>query len=199
MENKTSPEWNRYFNKNKNRDVRPLFSTSLQFVERKMNQRTALDLGCGIGIETTALLENNFSVDAVDNQPESKRHVESIIKEDFKSKLSFYLSDFSDFNFNKKYDFVYAYHSLPFSKNEDFLRVTYDAIDSVKPNGIFSGSFFGDRDEWSLTTKVNGISKDYLQKAFSSFQVLYFNEIFEAEQIHTFDVIARKQIIHDKA
>lgn len=201
MSKELSSDWERYFQKNKDRDVRPLFLESLKYLNDSLNAKKELDLGCGVGVETFALLKNNFLVDSVDHQLEAKKYIESNLDPIYQSKFSFYLSDFSDFKYTKQYDFVYAYHSLSFCKSEDFLKLTNDAVHCLKMNGVFAGSFFGEQDEWSLNGKVNGITKNDLLKILNSFEILSFKETLqnnaastnECQKFHVFDVIAQRK------
>lgn len=177
---KTFPsQWERYFLKNKGRDLRPLFNKAISFATAITSDKTALDIGSGIGIETLALINKGYRVTAIDNQIASQKHIENEISADGRLNFKFILSDFSDFHFDQQYDFVWAYHSLPFCNKESFLRVVQDSVASVKSGGIFTGSFFGDQDEWSILKRANGLSKRQLDEIFSDFEILEFKETLE--------------------
>lgn len=192
--------WEKYFLKNKDRSIRPLFTKASTFLKSNSDDRTALDVGSGIGIETLALIKMGYTVTAIDNQITSKNHIESQLSVDGQTNLKFILSDFLDFNFDKQYDFVWAYHTLPFCNESSFLRVAQDSFKSVKTSGIFAGSFFGDKDEWDLNKRANGISKNQLTELLSPFEIIEFNETLERGKLalggeknwHVIDVIARK-------
>ena len=192
--------WERYYQKNKGRAVRPLFTRAISYVINSNSHKTALDLGCGVGIETSALIRQDFMVIAVDNQKAAGNHIRNQLSLDESKKFNFVLSDFSNFEFDTKYDFVWAYHSLPFISRNSFFDVVNKALAAVKDSGVFAGSFFGEKDEWVLGNKVNGICESKLRELFSEFNIIELKETFEKGKTvlsseknwHIFDIIARK-------
>ena len=60
------------------RPVRPLFARALQEYGEVAPGAVAVDLGCGSGIETRALLEAGFAVTAVDSSDDSMRILDGL-------------------------------------------------------------------------------------------------------------------------
>lgn len=201
FEKKLPSRWAKYFLRNKGRDLRPLFQKALLFANDMILDKTALDIGSGIGIETLALLKMGYRVTAIDHEIASQGHIENELTSDERLNFQFILSDFANFSFDQQYHFVWAYLSLPFCKKESFRRVMFESINSVKKGGIFAGSFFGDQDDWSISNHVNGLFKKQLEDYFTNFEILELDEIFEKQNRagsdekfwHLVNIIARKK------
>ena len=63
-------------------------------------------------------------------------------------------------------DFFYSFHSLPFCQKESFAALVQKTIDSVRPDGIYAATFFGEADLWSLDQQVSAVNMFDLQKYF---------------------------------
>ena len=107
--------WEQYFEKNKGRTVRPLYSKAIALVsDIKVGHRTAIDLGCGAGIETTDLLRRGWNVIAIDREPASLSAVVELARILPNQKLKTICSSFEDLSEVPDAEFIYSYHSLPF-------------------------------------------------------------------------------------
>ncbi len=170
-----------------------ILTEALQHVKEFSN---ALDLGCGAFRDTSLLLENGFSVDAIDNSPNVLSY-----KPD-NEKLSFYPKSFSDFEYPKnKYDIVNAQYSLPFCSPSDFPFVWQNLYSSLKSRAIFAGQFFGPEDGFYPNAEMTFLVKSEVQNLFKEFKILTFVEAKRTSKTatgiekfwHVFDVIAEKK------
>jgi len=199
FEKKLDNNWSRYFEKNKTRSLRPLFLQAWNYIQSLENLST-LDLGSGIGTETVFCLKKNFSVHAVDFSLDSKKYIDEQITSEEQNRLRFTLVDFSYYSFYEKYDFIWAYHSLPFCNSNQFISSCERVLAALNPNGIFAGSFFGDKDEWVISNNCCGLTKERLLILFKDFEIISLNEtqqdgataLSEIKRWHVFEVIAKK-------
>lgn len=158
----------------------------------------ALDLGCGAGRDTRFLLEQGFTVVAVDKELRAGE----MLKEFAHKNLRFVSDSFENFAF-EKYDLVTAQWSLPFVAMKMFDKVFARVKNSLEPRGIFAGQFFGVNDEWNTPgRRMTFHAKDQLRGLLRGMKTLEFRE----EEIdgnladgtpkhwHVFHVIARKPL-----
>lgn len=128
--------------------------------------------------------------------------VEEVAKELNDERLTTIVSNFEDFDYTENtYDLINAQYSLPFMSREHFQEVMEKIKSSLKENGIFVGTFFGNNDSWNTkTSRTNFHSREDIKKLFDDFEIIEFLEKEEnkpavREEIkhwHTFHVTAKK-------
>ena len=94
-----------------------------------------LDLGCGTGRDTRALIDEGFDVAAIDGSPEMAREAQSRIGRAVRVLL------FEDLDYVEAFDGIWANASLlhvPRSGLPDVLKRVHRAL---KPNGLLFASF----------------------------------------------------------
>jgi len=171
-------------------------SEAIKILNRKGH---ALDLGCGAGRDTKYLLEQGFIVTAVDKELQAEEYIKKLPQEN----LTFILSKFEDFNFEKeKYDLINGQFSLPFIDLDEFNDVFNKIKYSLKLGGVFVGQLFGINDDWnkSKTTRTTFHTKEEAQKLFEDMKLIKFIEKDYDGTIadgtpkhwHSFHVLARK-------
>jgi SAM-dependent methyltransferase len=193
-----SKRWEKYFEKTKNAEPRKYLINAIQYVKTK---EMALDLGAGTLRDTRFLLEHGFKkVVAVDGEKMFKNFAKEIHNERLEAKVS----NFEDFDYQESlYDLINAQYSLPFMKQKYFNDVISKIKKSLKINGIFVGTFFGDKDGWNTKEgKIKNFqTKEEIKSLFADFEIL---ELLEKEEDkptvneeikhwHTFHVTVRKQ------
>lgn len=186
----------KYYNITKN--ARPHVNV-VNFLKLNIAPATAVDLGCGAGRDTIALLKYNWNVLAID-----KEDTEAIIKErltkEEQERFTFLKSVFGEMNLPKT-NLVVANFSLPFSKKEYFNLIWNKINNSLLKGGYFVGNFFGKKDSW-VENKKNLIflSENEVKDLFTDFELIQFNEIEKDAKIasgeekhwHIYDIIAKK-------
>ncbi|HVY54523.1 MAG TPA: methyltransferase domain-containing protein [Thermodesulfobacteriota bacterium] len=188
--------WSRYYRATMGREPRRLLLEALPYIK---NQRgTALDLGAGDMTDSRYLLEQGFSVVAVDSSSASREASHAIQS----SGLTTVVSTFEEFNFGReKYVLVNAQYSLPFSPPETFENVFGRLTDSLRSGGIFVGQLFGPRDGWAGRPGMSFFSRTEAERLLQGYEVLVLREE-DAEGLlaaggtkhwHVFHVIARKR------
>jgi trans-aconitate methyltransferase len=190
--------WEKYYEKNKGRALRPLYSQAIQFLSPWAKQ--ALDLGCGVGVEVLDLLRRGLEVHAVDQESKAIELVQA--SSENSKKLQTHLTSLEKWNAWPAVDFLFAYHSLPFCAAESFESVMDKALSSVVTNGILAVSFFGPEDEWVKENKVVGICAEEVKRKLNNFEILHFEETKEVGPTalqgnklwHVVEVIGRRRV-----
>ncbi len=172
----------------------PLLVSGVKLVA---NRDSALDLGCGAGRDTRYLLEQGFSVTAVDVEPQTESLIKALLNQD---KVQYVNSSFSDFEFGK-YDVVNAQWSLPFTPPETFDEVSTKVKSSINPGGVFTGQLFGVNDEWNTSGKrMKFHTREEALKVFEGMEIVEFREEDRDSTLangtpkhwHIFHIIAKK-------
>jgi SAM-dependent methyltransferase len=192
--------WEAYYKSLEGREPRPLFMEALaKFGNQSGHGLQAVDLGCGDGTETVALLEAGWSVLAIDSEPAAITYVQSKVPVDLQPQLQTRTESFESLELPKA-DMVYAGFSLPFCDPEYFDQMWANVTDHIRPGGRFVGQFFGTRDSWADERDMTFHSSQQVESMLAAnFEVEAFEEIDEdgnafsgPKHWHIFDIIARK-------
>ena len=171
-----------------------------RFLNMKINPGKAIDIGCGAGRDTIALIKNGWTVTAIDGR-NTEQMISKSLTEDELKRFNFERQEFENLKLEKS-NLVVANFSLPFC-NKNYFNEAWNRIkNSILQDGYFVGNFFGKRDEWKKT-KPNLIyfSKDEVLNLFNDFDIISFEEI-ERDGItgegkqkywHLFNVMAKKK------
>jgi len=194
-------EWVDYYRAMENRQPRQLFQYWQRIWEASREKPGfAIDLGCGDGTETLALLAHGWSVLAVDYTPEAIEWVIRRTPEEDRDRLQVQVITFQLARFPPA-NLIYAGLSLPFCSPEDFLLVWRKICTALKPGGRFVGHFFGVRDSWAGKPDMNFLTAVQARSLLDGLAVEKFQEfeqdeptVFEAvKRRHTFEVIAKRK------
>lgn len=185
-------KWKTYQVRTENNKPRPLLVEALKYVQDK---NIALDLGAGALNDTEYLLKSGFKeVTAVDI---TKQFREITIPA--KSKLLYIQTRFNEYEFPSDYfNIISAQYALPFLKKEDFKKVWTHIRDALKTGGIFTGQFFGTRDDWFEKSEMVFHSQNEVSELVREFDIIKQEEREYTEQDerkkhwHYFDLILRK-------
>jgi len=192
--------WEAYYEWIEGREPRPLFTEGLaKFGDTSGSEMQAIDLGCGDGTETLALLEAGWNVLAIDGEPAAIRYFESKVPDELRPHLQTSIKSFEDLDLVET-NLVYAGFSIPFCAPEHFNRMWGNVTDHIRPGGRFVGQLFGVRDSWAEEREMTFHSLDQVESLLASdFEVEALNEIDEDGEAfsgpkhwHTFDIIAMK-------
>lgn len=198
----TGDTWAAYYQKVAGRPPRPLFVKAMTYYAAAPNVdrvgRAALDLGCGDGTETLALLHHGWQVFALDQHADAIARVEAHAPADQRQRLTTQCVLMEEAVF-PQVDLVYAGLSLPFCSPAAFPTVWQQLVAALPVGGRFAGHFFGDRDGWAgpdLTFQTIAEARTL----FTGFALEHFEEFEEdaptalqgIKHWHLFEVIARK-------
>jgi SAM-dependent methyltransferase len=157
----------------------------------------AVDLGCGQGRDTIAMLERGWRVLAIDAEREAIERLRSRAGDE--PRLETRVASFADAEWPEA-DLVNAGYALPFCPPAQFDGVWARVAASVRPGGRFSGQLFGERDEWAADPELTFVTRDDALRRLAGFELERFDEedadgqtaLGDAKHWHVFHVIARR-------
>ena len=160
--------------------------------------RRAIDLGCGAGVETAALLAAGWRVHAVDGEPTTPSLVRSTAGGEVGDALSIAVVPFADLTVLPPADLLYAGYSLPYASPEDFLRVWAAIRVALRPGAWLAVNLFGVHDSFAETIDGTFLTRAETAALLDGLEVVAFREEDEDGEAfsgpkhwHVFDVIAR--------
>jgi SAM-dependent methyltransferase len=162
-------------------------------------ERFAIDLGCGAGRDTLALLRSGWKVLAIDNQPTAIRWIRSNVPAKYRPRLRTCVASFERTPL-PRCDLVNASYSLPFCSPEHFGPLWRKIVTSIRRSGRFSGHFFGINDEWASLLDMTFHSRKEVKFLLRNFEIESFHEkewegktsSGRRKHWHVFSVVARK-------
>ena len=159
--------------------------------------RQAIDLGCGAGKETLAMLRAGWNVHAVDSLPDTRERLQGIAPED--GRLSIEVRAFQDLRVLPPAELIFAGYSLPFIHPDRFGGFWAVVLDALGRGGVVAVNLFGDRDSWADIPEWNFHTEAEARQLFAGLEILKF-EVYDADgqsfrgpkHWHIYDVIARR-------
>jgi trans-aconitate methyltransferase len=194
--------WVRYYQAVQGREPRAPFLAALAAFEADGFDQTsgqAVDLGCGDGTETMALLARGWCVLAVDRELAAIERVLAALPEVARPRLETQVTSFENAVLPPA-DFVYAGLSLPFCPPEHFPAIWERVVAAVRPGGRFAGHLFGERDSWNGDPTKTFHTAAEFQQRFAGFTIESLNEVEndrptalgEPKHWHVYEVVARR-------
>jgi trans-aconitate methyltransferase len=190
--------WTEYNAAQAERSVRPLCLGAMALAGPG-NGRLAIDLGCGSGKETRALLNDGWRVHAVDSLPDTRERMLAVVPAAVVGQLSVEVSPFEELGSLPEADLILASYSLPFIHPERFGRVWRMLRASLGRGGMIAVNLFGERDSWADIPEWNFHTEADARGLFRGLEICKF-EVYDADgqsfrgpkHWHIFDVIARR-------
>lgn len=188
-----SAHWVRYNGSQGGRAVRPLCLDAI----RLQPPGVAVDLGCGAGIETRALLNAGWRVHAVDSSPETPAVLLRTIG-GVHDRLTVDVRRYETLDTLAPADLIYAGYSLPYQPSDSFHRVWDLLRATLRPGGILAVNLFGDRDDWAGAPSMTFLSAPAAREIFTGLEIVSWHEeegvasaFSGPKHWHVFDVVAR--------
>lgn len=189
------PNWPNFLNATRDSVQHPIVEKAVALFGRRGE---ALDLGCGAGRDTRYLLSQGWRVTAVDREDGAMDILARFPQENLRAVQS----SIEGFEYEPEgYDLVSAQFALPFVPRGRFKDAFTRVKASIKPDGIFTGQFFGVHDEWNTPdTDMTFLTRQEVDELLSDFIVL---ELTEEDRMgstatggekhwHVFHILARK-------
>jgi SAM-dependent methyltransferase len=164
--------WKEYYEK-MTLEPRAAVVRALDYFEKTpAHSKKAIDLGCGNGRDAITLLKNGWNVIAVDSEPLAIEYIKKNLDPEMESKLSFQCESFENVSW-QDVSMINASFSLPFCPKEHFEDVWSNIRKSIVKDGLFSGNFFGEKDEWN---ELRQVTKEELHTMLNGFELIFFSE-----------------------
>jgi trans-aconitate methyltransferase len=135
--------WASYNEAQAGRAVRPLCAELLRLAGPGRG-RTALDLGCGAGVETRALVDAGWRVTAIDSDATVRARMSDLLQT---GAVEVLVRDLHSEPLPAS-DLVHSSRTLPFVRPTDFGAVWARIRTALLPGGWLGVDLFGPRDDW---------------------------------------------------
>jgi tellurite methyltransferase len=158
----------------------------------------AVDLGCGAGIDTVALLQRGWSVFATDAEQEAIDRLHERTGPDHPPTLRTRRVAMEDVELPPA-SLIWASFSLFFCDPARFPIVWRRIERALTPGGRFAGQLLGDRDSWAADRDVTWFRRGDAEALFDGWTIERFDEEDEdgdacsgPKHWHVFHVVARR-------
>jgi trans-aconitate methyltransferase len=190
--------WEEYYRR---REGKPPRETLLKALALFETPGLAVDLGCGSGIETLALLRQGWQVLAIDSEPQALTWLKKVVPLEQQARLQMQQAMFEVVEL-PACDLVNASASLPFCAPDAFASFWARIVAALGENGRFAGHFFGNKDDWSSKPEMTFHTADQVHTLLTDFEIEWLQEEeYEQERPngewkhwHLFEVVARKVV-----
>jgi SAM-dependent methyltransferase len=164
------PTWSDYYEANEGRAPREQL---LEVLALFAAPGTAVDLGCGAGIDTLAMLDRGWSVLAIDAEPDAIERVRRRAGDT--PALETQRSAMEDVHLPPA-DLLWASYSLFFCDPARFSEVWAGIRSAVRPGGRFAGELLGDRDSWASIEGHTAMTRADAEARFNGWTIERFEE-----------------------
>lgn len=153
--------WDEYNAHQSGREPRPSLGLALDAVEQTAADAApaspdgaasgapalvAVDLGCGEGVEVTALLEQGWTVHAVDGEPAALRRLAERTPADHAGRLHIHHLAYAEIDALPEADLIHSSYALPYCPPEHFDRVWATVRAALRPGAVLAVQLFGPHD-----------------------------------------------------
>lgn len=194
--------WSKYYTK---KLYLPPAQITQQAVSLFSEGSLAVDFGCGCGNDTAFLLNNGWTVWAIDGEKTAIQILRNRTDIDKPDCLFTHCEKFEQINWDNlpKVNLFLAVNALPFCKEEKFNELWSQLSNKIESQGRFAGHFFGlnyegftDKERRSMTF----LSKEEVLDLFKGYDIEFFDEkettgkSAAGRNIHShiFEIIAKK-------
>jgi trans-aconitate methyltransferase len=192
-------DWDGYYAWTAGRAVRPLLTRALGYYGEVSPGAIAVDVGCGDGGETRALLAAGFAVTAIDATAGSIEILRRIPEAG--DRLTPVHAAMQDAEIPPA-DLIYAGYSLPFCPSTAFEDLWARLRAALRPGGLLACDLFGDRDQWVATPDMTFVTRDRVHDLVAGLDLRSLHEIEEEgltfsgpKHWHMFQVVARQPVV----
>lgn len=166
--------WSDYYEKNEAREPRDALLGVLDLYDRPGR---AVDLGCGSGIDTLAMLHRGWRVVAIDAESEAIRRLRDRVPSELADRLETRVTPMEDVDLPSA-DLLHASFSLFFCDPDRFPDVWRRITGSLAGGGRFVGELLGDLDTWAPEDDISAFTESEARALFDGWTI----ERFEVEE-----------------
>lgn len=172
----------------------------INFLNLNVLPSDAIDLGCGAGRDTIALIKKGWNVLAIDKE-DTEEIIRKHLTDEEQKKMKFLNAKFGRMDIPKT-KLIVANYSLSFSKRELFNEIWKKIDDSIIKGGYFVGTLFGKNDSWAKgKNDMTFFDTNNINEMFKEYKILKYEEIEKDKKTalgqdkhwHIFDITAIKR------
>ena len=185
--------WAAYNARQTGRPVRDLCRRAMELAGPGAG-RTAIDLGCGAGVETRALLDAGWRVLAIDGEPGTEARLLRTIGGRH-ARLTVRTVNFADLNGLPPADLIYSGYALPYQTRESFDRVW--ALVRAAQTGVLAVNILGDHDAWAADDTRTFLTAGEARDLVTGLRIAHWHEedavgsaFSGPKHWHVFDLVA---------
>ncbi len=164
----------------------------------------AVDLGCGEGVEVSALLDAGWAVHAVDGEPAALARLAERTPGPARERLHLRQTTFAELDALPAADLVHSSYALPYCAPEHFARLWALARGALSPGGLLAVQLFGDRDGAAGDPEMTFHTAHQARTLLEGLQLLHWDEedapgtsYTGPKHWHVFHVVARRPVAAD--
>jgi SAM-dependent methyltransferase len=176
-------DWSDFYADQAGRAVRPTFAAALERWRDAHGAAAgrAIDLGCGDGVESRALVAAGWRVLALDADARVVERVTDGVPDADRARLTVRRASFeelasSDGEALPAADLVYAGFALPFCSGDVFEVLWARIRQCLLPGGLFAGQLFGPHDDFAVWPDVNTHDRADVERLLDGLTVLQLDE-----------------------
>jgi tellurite methyltransferase len=188
--------WSDYYEANDDRAPRPML---LDVLASFPAPGDAVDLGCGSGIDTAAMLGRGWNVFSTDAEEEAIRRLRARVPAATPDRLRTVMGRMEEVELPAS-DLVWAGFSLFFCDPGRFPDLWARIGAAVRPGGRFAGELLGERDTWAPDDGISSFSRHEAEGLFDRWTIERFEEeendgeaCSGPKHWHVFHVVARAE------
>ncbi len=178
-----------------------LFTRAAEVPSHPPLPRIAIDLGCGSGRDTTALLAHGWKVLAIDSSPLGLDLVRQSVPEHLRPNLETRLAPFEGLTLPSA-TLINASYALPFCNPAAFPALWHAITAAIPVGGRFCGQLFGERDGWATLPDRTHHTRRQVNDLFQNFNLEDLKEIEnreagvtgEVKDWHIFHIVAKRRL-----
>ena len=161
--------------------------------------RVAVDVGCGEGVEVTALLEQGWTVHALDGEAAALDRLVARTPTGARQRLHVRRVDYGELDALPDADLVHASYSLPYCGPAHFDRVWAAVRAALRPGAVLACQLFGPHDDAYGDPEMTFHTADEARELLNGLEVVSWTEE-DADRSaytgprhwHVFHVVARR-------
>lgn len=198
--------WDEYNAHQGERAPRPLLRRALDASNARPEHRlpVAVDLGCGEGVEVSALLDEGWTVHAVDGESAALARLAARTATAARARLHLLPTTFADLGALPQADLVHSSYALPYCAPEHFAQLWATVRDAMSSGGVLAVQLFGDRDGAAGDPEMTFHREREARALVEGLEVLHWDEedapgtsYTGPKHWHVFHIVARRPVATD--
>jgi len=174
-------------------------STSPEASGAPTEGRVAVDLGCGEGVEVTALLEQGWTVHAVDGEPAALRRLAERTPAEHAGRLHIHHLAYAEIDTLPPADLIHSSYALPYCAPEHFPTAWSAVRAALRPGAVLACQLFGPHDTSFGDPEMTFHSADQARALLDGLEIVHWDEedadgmaYTGPKHWHVFHVVARR-------